>query len=105
MKKQEEELQLKEDLENNGIVKKMTEIQANNEVTWYKGISNSAALGTKIESRIYHTFHNDMCYEVAFHLSTANIGNFDPSLGIKPVDESEVWTKLESILSTFRFLD
>ena len=90
-------------LENNGIVKKMTEIQTVNGVTWYKGVSDSAALGTKIESRVYHTFHNDMCYEIAFHLSTANIGNFDPAQDIKAVDESEIWIKMENILSTFKF--
>ena len=94
-----------QELENNGIVKKMTEIQTINEITWYKGVSGSAALGTKIESRVYHTFHNDMCYEVVFHLSTANIGNFDPVLDIKAVDESEIWIKMENILSTFKFID
>ncbi|MCK4800025.1 hypothetical protein KAS31_03530 [Candidatus Parcubacteria bacterium] len=92
-------------LENNGIVRKMTEIQTINGVTWYKGVSGSAALGTKIESRVYHTFHNNMCYEVAFHLSTANIGNFDPAQNIKAVDESKIWVKMEDILSTFKFTD
>ena len=94
-----------QELERNQIVEKMTESQVINGVTWYKGITGSAALGTAIKSKVYHTLHNNMCYEVSLHLATTNIGNFDPALGIKPVDESEVWSKLESVLSTFRFLE
>jgi len=94
-----------QELERNQIVEKMTESQVINGVTWYKGITGSAALGTAIKSKVYHTLHNNMCYEVSLHLATTNIGNFDPALGIKPVDESEVWAKLESIFSTFKFLE
>ncbi len=94
-----------QELERNQIVEKMTESQTINGVTWYKGITSGAALGTTVESRVYHTLHNDMCYEVALHLSTANIVNYDPGLGIKPVDKNEIWAKLESILSTFKFIE
>jgi len=94
-----------QELERNQIVEKMTESQVINEVTWYKGMTGGAALGTAIKSKVYHTLHNDMCYEVSLHLATTNIGNLDPALDIKPVDESEVWSKLESVLSTFRFLE
>lgn len=93
-----------QELERNQIVEKMTESQVINGITWYKGMTGGAALGTAIESRVYHTLHNDMCYEVSLHLATANIENFDPALGIKAVDKSEVWAKLERVFSTFRFL-
>ena len=93
-----------QELERNGVVEKMAKSQTVNEVMWYRRETSSGAAGTSVESRVYHTFHNDMCYEVALHLSTANIGNFDPALGIKTVNESAVWAKLESIFSTFRFI-
>ena len=94
-----------QELKRNGIVKKMTDSQVINEVTWYKGITSGAAAGTTVESKVYHTLYNDMCYEVALHLSTANIGNFDPALGIKAINKNEVWAKLEGILSTFKFIN
>lgn len=98
-------LQNCQELERNEVVEKMSESQIINGVTWYKEITGGAVLGTAVESRVYHTFHNDMCYEMALHLSTTNIANFDPALGTKEVDESEVWAKLENILSTLKFLD
>jgi len=92
-------------VERNQVVEKMTESQVINGIVWYKRLVDSAAAGTMIKSRVYHTFHNGMCYEITLHLAISNIGTYDPSLGIKPVDENEVWGKLESVLSTFRFLE
>ena len=92
-------------VEKNQVVEKMTESQIINGIVWYKRLVDSAAAGTMIKSRVYHTFHNGMCYEMTLHLAISNIETYDFSLGIKPVDENEVWGKLENILSTFRFLE
>lgn len=94
-----------QELHRNRGVEKMTDSQVVNRVTWYKGETSGVAAGTYVKSKVHHTFHNDMCYEVTLHLSIANIGNFDPTSGIKEVDESVVWVKLGSIFSTFKFLD
>lgn len=89
----------------NSMAEKLTDTQTIHGVSWYKGVMSSAAAGTSVDSRIYHTLHNGMCYEVNLHIATTNIGNYDPSLGITAVNEDEVWSKLENIMSTFEFIE
>lgn len=89
----------------NNTVEKLTETQSINGVTWDTVATGSAAAGTSIQSRIYHTLHNGMCYEVNLHIATTNIGNYDSSLGVTVVNENEVWGKLENLLATFRFIE
>lgn len=93
-----------QELEKNRIIEKMTKSQVIKGVTWYKGITDGVALGTTIKSRVYHAFHNDMCYETSLHIATAAMESYGHSLLITEVNESEVWNRMEDIRSTFRFL-
>jgi hypothetical protein len=88
---------------NHNNIEKLPQSQTINGIKWYKGATGSAATGTGFEHRIYHTLHdNQMCYEVGLNLATANMGNYEPGT-VKAFNETEVWNKLESILSTFKF--
>ena len=88
----------------NGSVKEMTKNQIVNGIKWYEYDFEEVAAGKTIKSIVYHTIHNGICYEVAQHLAISNIKNYDPSLGIQPVNEYTIWTKLNSIFHSFRFV-
>lgn len=66
-------------------------------ITWGMAEKNGAAAGTHSRTRIYHTFQNGIWYEVQLNLWTASDGS------ITPVNENDIWDKLESILPTFKF--
>lgn len=89
----------------NNMVEKLPDTQSINDISWYKGTMGSAATGTSIQSRVYHTLHNGMCYEVNLHIATTNISNYDPSSGITVSNEDEIWNQLENLLSTFIFIE
>lgn len=80
----------------------MTEIQYVDSIKFYKAEISGAAAGTLAENRVYHTFHNNLCYEVSLNLFTTNIAKYDPGT-VNEVDKSMVWPRLEGILGTFKF--
>ncbi len=43
-----------------------------------------------VEAHIFHTLHNDICYEIGLRLATSNIHSYDPSVKIKKVNEREI---------------
>lgn len=60
-----------------------------------------ASAGNIYESKVYRTFHNDTCYEVALTLHTGNIHNYDPS--VQEFKKSTAFDVLHQILATFHF--
>lgn len=92
-------------LRSNDEISTMNDIQVINGARFYKGESSGAALGTTVKTKIYRVFHNRKCYEVSLNLFTRNIENFDPRMGVKEINENEVWSKLETILFTFKFIN
>lgn len=75
-------------------LKKTTTI---NGIVWGMAEKEGAAAGTHSRVKIYHTFQNGTWYEVQLNFWTANDGN------IAEVNENDIWNKLESMLSTFKF--
>lgn len=53
----------------------------------------------KEASKYYHVFANGMCYEFALKVATTGI---EPDEGGKPVDQDEVFKRLERILATVK---
>jgi len=54
-----------------------------------------------IYEQVYHrAVNNGTCYEVTFYFHYGNIGNYDPSSGIKEFDRNALLQKFESILAT-----
>ena len=64
--------------------------------------SEGAGVGAgNVYEQIYHrTVNNGYCYEVTFYFHYGNIGNYDPSLGIKEFNRDMLLQKFESILAT-----
>jgi len=48
----------------------------------------------------YRAVYNNACYEITFFIHSGNIGNYDPSSGIKEFDYDTLLQKFEAILST-----
>jgi hypothetical protein len=70
-------------------------------VTEFDEIQASAAAQTKqADAKYYHIFQNGMCYEFALGVETT--ASEDDADGIKPVDHSQVFRKLNWILSTVK---
>jgi hypothetical protein len=70
-------------------------------VTEFDEIQASAAAQTKqADAKYYHIFQNGMCYEFALGVETT--ASDDATDGIKPVDHSHVFRKLNWILSTVK---
>lgn len=80
------------------------ESQQVNNTTWHRMVSGGGAAGTEFESRIYHTFHEDTCYEAALHIAIGTIGNYEPGT-VREVNKDEVWQRLEEVFATFRIQD
>jgi len=54
-----------------------------------------------IYEQIYHrAVNNGYCYEVTFYFHYGNIGNYDPSSGVKEFDRDALLNKFEAILAT-----
>lgn len=69
--------------------------------TEFDEIQASAAAQTKqADAKYYHIFQNGMCYEFALGVETT--ASDDAADGIKPVDHSQVFRKLNWILSTVK---
>jgi hypothetical protein len=66
----------------------------------FSEVENSTTAATKqANAKYYHAFSNGACYEFALGLGTETDGSVE---GIKPVDRSEVFAKLEKILATVK---
>jgi hypothetical protein len=85
-----------------GNVKQLKEKQIVNGITFYTAAISGVAAGTLSQTKIFHTLHDEKCYELSLNLFTTNVANYEPGM-VEVVDENKVWGQLESILSTFKF--
>ncbi|MEK7183175.1 MAG: hypothetical protein AAB776_00925 [Patescibacteria group bacterium] len=89
-----------------GVVE-LTSTDTQDGITWYEhadGWSSGAADGTKFDTRVFHTFKDDRCYEVSLHLATSNIGNYEPG-AVTAVDEGALRAQLQGLAHTFQFTE
>ncbi len=75
-----------------------------NSITFYKDIVEEGAMGNFYKKISYRVPRNEACYEITLFMHSLNI-DFLPSGAISAFDEGEIAAKLESIFSTFQFLD
>jgi len=76
-----------------------------NNIVWYKAEDRKVLRpGTSLNSKIYHAFYNNKCYEVSLNSAFTTLENYDPSLNVKEVKEEEIMAELMKILKNFTFL-
>jgi hypothetical protein len=76
-----------------------------NNIVWYKAEDRKVLRpGTSLNSKIYHTFYDNKCYEVSLNSVFTTLENYDPSLNVKEVKEEEIMAELMKILKNFTFL-
>ena len=78
-----------------------------NDVLWSESANGwvaEGAAGTIFQSKIFHTFNVEQCYEAVLHIATTNIYNYDPGT-VVAVDENALRTQLQEILRTFQFIN
>ncbi len=71
---------------------------------WYQATSSGAAAGTMVQTRLYHAWHADRCYELQLNIFESDIAN-SPEGQLKPVDDTKVFDQLDSIVTTVRLED
>jgi len=79
----------------------LAESKTINGLKFWRGKTSGAAAGTLAESVIYHAFSNDVCYEITLNEFEGNIANY-PEGAASQVDKSNVFSKLEAVLDTFK---
>jgi hypothetical protein len=52
--------------------------------------------------KLYRNFHNGLCYEIAAHVGSTSIGNYEPGT-VKQFDEAKVWERLQNVVNSFIF--
>jgi len=75
-----------------------------NGATFYAGDNGSAAAGTLFTTKVNHALQHNICFEVSMTSVTTNMGNYTPGT-VTEVNENEIWSKLNGILSTVTFSD
>lgn len=75
-----------------------------NGVDFYMTNSNSAGAGNFYESKVYRTIKNTggTCIEISETIYTSNIDNYTPGT-VTEVSQSDVQTKLDPIVQSFKF--
>ncbi len=90
----------------------LTETRRINDVNFYTGSSNGSSYNNQSFLRFYHTYQNGICYELIERLRITNLGmenvranhQIDRNNFFNELD-SILNTKLDNILSTFRFIE
>jgi hypothetical protein len=54
--------------------------------------------------QVYRNFRNGMCYEIAQHVGSTNIGNY-PEGSITEFSQDEVWQRLQMVVNSFAFTE
>jgi membrane-bound inhibitor of C-type lysozyme len=67
--------------------------------------SSDAGAGNRYDTTSYRTLRNNQCYVVEYTIHSTNIGNYDPSQGIKEFDAKAVTNIMNGIIQSFRFTD
>lgn len=73
-----------------------------NGISFSEADGSGAGAGNLYESKIYRTFADSLCFEIAETIHTSNINNFDPGT-VTEVNKDVILNKLRSILLTFKF--
>ncbi len=71
--------------------------------TFYVTAATGAAAGNIYQSRIFRIFKDHLCFEIQQTVHTSNIGNYTPG-AVSAVDQAPIWTKLDVILFSFKFI-
>lgn len=79
-----------------------TETETINGVTFYKAETRGAATGNLYDSRLYRTYQNNVCFELAETIHTTNVGNYPPGT-VTEVNKDPIWNNLHTITSSFKF--
>lgn len=75
-----------------------------NAVAYQKFILGDAAAGNYYDTTSYRTLRDEQCYAVEYTIHSTNIGNYDPSQGIKEYNTHAVVSVLELAAQSFTFL-
>jgi membrane-bound inhibitor of C-type lysozyme len=67
--------------------------------------SSDAGAGNRYDTTSYRTLRNNQCYVIEYTIHSTNLGNYDPSQGIKAFDVAAVTNVLDGIVQSFRFTD
>lgn len=73
-----------------------------NGIAFFWGTSGGSASGSPLNTRVYHTFHNRICYEISLNLVYASGAGFVHRTK-KSVNQYDVFNRLETVLKTFSF--
>lgn len=80
-----------------------TALQINGQ-DWYQATSSGAAAGTMVQTRLYHAWHADRCYELQLNVFESDIAN-SPAGQLQPVDDVKVFDELDAVVTTVRLED
>lgn len=67
--------------------------------------ASDAGAGNLYDTTSYRTVRNNQCYVIEYTIHSTNIGNYDPSQGVKPFDAAAVKHVMDGIVESFRFTD
>jgi hypothetical protein len=81
---------------------KASQTQTVNGVVFHESEQDGAAAGTKYQTQIYRTFHNDSCFEVSLTTGISNIQNYEPG-AVTEVNQNELSQRLDKIFGSFKF--
>ncbi|MDB4983840.1 MAG: hypothetical protein JWM20_19 [Patescibacteria group bacterium] len=74
-----------------------------NGVAFSKFTLGDAGAGNLYDTTSYRTLYNGRCFALEYTIHSTNIGNYDPSQGIKQFDANAVKAKLEIPVQSFVF--
>lgn len=72
-------------------------------VNWTRLYLDEGAAGSFYHTTSYHTVKNNQCYVIEYTVHEADIGDFDPSQGIKMLDEQKVDDVMDGMVKSFMF--
>lgn len=75
-----------------------------NGTAFTKFSSSDAGAGNRYETTSYRTLRNNQCYALEYTIHSTNIGNYDPSQGVKEFDQTSVQNALDGVVNSFKFL-
>ena len=75
-----------------------------NGVQYTKLVSSDPGAGNIYDTTSYRTVRNGQCYAIEYTIHSSQIGNYDPSMGIKAFDSTAVTAMMESMVQSFKFL-
>ena len=84
---------------NGGAIEQIVGNEVINSFTFVHSTSAGAGAGNLYEQEIYRMAYNNICYEVIYHMHSANIGNFPPDT-VTEFDRNAIMNKMYTVFST-----